>query len=363
MHILLFAILFCPLTAIQTEDVSDFIKQLDSADSGVRFNAARELTWMGAKAEPATARLLELLGDNEAPFENAIQYFGPRVNDAASGALAEIGEPAVAGLIETLKSEDITIRMKAADTLGKIGPPAARSFPMLRDLILNDPDQWVRFRGIDAIAHLGEDPEIVVPLLDQMKDDEFHSIRSAVLNSLHNADPNGTLAIPILQRELSNADPDLMANAVRGLGLYGAKSHVATEDLIKLLSTDKLRVDSYADVGYHVPVKFDVVAALGKIGPSAKNAIHALIAMAGDESEPARLTQILSAIVRIAPSENAGQQAFALLTTQLEKKSEDAATAIGEVGSDDAITLLTNALEGESSPAVLAFQTSVITAL
>ena len=60
---------------------------------------------------------LELLGGNEAPFENAIQYFGPRVNDAASGALAEIGEPAVAGLIETLKSEDITIRMKAADTL------------------------------------------------------------------------------------------------------------------------------------------------------------------------------------------------------------------------------------------------------
>ncbi len=180
MHILLFAILFCPLTALQAEDVSGLVKQLDSTDSRVRFDAARELTWTGAKAEPATTRLLELLGDDDAPFEHAVQYFGPRVNDAASGALAEIGEPAVAGLIEALQSEDRMTRMKAAETLGKIGPPAARSFPMLiKFLSESEPDADATFEHrmdfydrqlaiIKALAEIGAPASPTLPELRRL---------------------------------------------------------------------------------------------------------------------------------------------------------------------------------------------------
>jgi hypothetical protein len=127
--------------ASTAEELSTALKMLESTRSEVRFDAVRKLKKLGPRAEPAIAALKSALGDDGAPFENAIQFFGPRVRNVASDALIRIGEPAIPALVEALSDENEWIRSIAASTLGQLGPTAKRSFSSLQ-LQLDEPNQW-----------------------------------------------------------------------------------------------------------------------------------------------------------------------------------------------------------------------------
>ena len=362
MRILLLGI-FCLIpSASQAEEVDELIKLLDSKDPRVRFDAARSLHWMGPKAEPATNKLLSMLGDFEAPFEYpAIQYFGPRVNDAAAEALVQIGKPALPGVIAALQCDDKYERSKVIETLGDFGPLAIEAFPHLQQIVLNDPDKWVRCDAASSISKLGEKPEIVVPFLDQLTDEDKEIFRGIVLSCLHDADPAGKLAIPILIEELKNPDPDVLSHAIISLGEFGEKAYAATDELIPLLSSDKMRWDSAGCLGFQVPVSGDVLETLAKIGPRANRAVPVLIRMTRKQQEPD--TRILSTLLQIFSSDELRQSTFNSLRERLTQNDSEAARAFGDFGSDEAITSLIVALNNEYDPDSRDFLESVVNAL
>ena len=78
--------------------------------------------------------------------------------------LGATGRDAVPALIDLLKSEDVDVRLTAADCLGKIGPNAKAAIPFLLQS-LDDTDRIVR---LDATFNLGEihmQPDMAVPVL------------------------------------------------------------------------------------------------------------------------------------------------------------------------------------------------------
>jgi HEAT repeat protein len=363
MRILLLGILLSLPAGLHAGEVDELIKLLDSKDSRVRFDATRSLKWMGPKAEPATDKLLLLLGDIEAPFEfPAIQYFGPRVKDAAAGALVQIGKPALPGLIAALHNQDESVRRKVIETLGDYGPIAIEAFPHLKKLLLTEKVQWVRWDAVAAISKLGEKPEIVIPFLNQLTDEEDKEIfRGIVLSCLHDADPSGKLAIPILIEELKNPDPDVLSHAIISLGEFGEKAYVATDELITLLSSDKMRWDSAYDFGFEVPVSGDALKTLAKIGPRANRAVPVLIRMTKNQKVPN--IRILTTLVRISPSDDLKQIMFDSLRERLKHNDPEAAKAFGEIGSDDAITELIEVLTTDFDPNTNKFQCGATNAL
>ena len=65
----------------------------------------------------------------------------------SSQALVRIGKPAVPALIDLLRDEDHTTRLRAVNTLAQLGSSAEAAAPMLRHLRLLDPKDYIRDRA------------------------------------------------------------------------------------------------------------------------------------------------------------------------------------------------------------------------
>ncbi len=106
---------------------------------------------------------------------------------------------AVPGLLRALNSDDVYVRIVAAEALGKIGRPEA-----LRRLFetLNDPRADVRRRVIRALERIGTEPRAnvaaqVVPGLAHGLDDADAAVRWAAEMALHH------LGIPAARKALA----------------------------------------------------------------------------------------------------------------------------------------------------------------
>jgi hypothetical protein len=86
--------------------------------------------------------------------------------DAAEQALGLIGGSAVAELAAATKSPLRDRRLKAAETLGRIGPAAAPAVAELTRL-LDDPDEQVRKAAIRTLGQIGPAAKDAVPALVQ----------------------------------------------------------------------------------------------------------------------------------------------------------------------------------------------------
>ncbi|QDT99265.1 HEAT repeat domain-containing protein [Gimesia aquarii] len=366
LYYLLFSICpLIPITEVAADDVADLVTLLKSDQPKVRYDAARSLNKFGAKAKPAIKPLIAALKDDGAPTEFGIQILGPRVRDAASDALVRIGRPAVPALIEALSHKNNTTREMAAKTLGELGPLAKNSISTLTKT-LDDPEDEVRCSAIGAIVRVGAEPKVVVPLLEQIfrssQNNDF--IRVWVLEALHDADPQGTMVIPILVEGLKDSNGDVMSAAARTLEIFGAKGGLAANELNKALATTKVRWDIVADVGFTVPVRIDVVRALAAIGPDAAVAEPSLIRlMEHDKNETIRIWSA-AALVRITPDKPAAKQGMTLLLQTLEDGYQDmAAEALGAIGNETAITALIDALQTPDMSKYGTFRVTVASAL
>src|SRR5262249_12299808 len=70
--------------------------------------------------------------------------------------LAQIGQPAVAGLLETLGDDDLDLRNRILLALGKIGPAAHEAVPLLLEL-LTDEHLDLRESALQALERI--DPQ------------------------------------------------------------------------------------------------------------------------------------------------------------------------------------------------------------
>lgn len=346
----LFSILYVfSTTEIVADDVADLAALLKSNQPKVRYDAARSLKKIGVKAEPAIKPLIAALKDGGAPTEFNIQYMGPLVRDAASDALVRIGRPAVPPLIEALNHKNPSTRAMAAMTLGKLGPRAKNSFAALTKK-LDDPENWVRSNVVCAMGRVGAEPKVVVPIFEKKfrSSQKNDSIRCEILVALHDADPEGTMVIPILMEGLKDSDGDVMYAAARTLGEFGAKARLAVGELNQALSTIKVRWKMVADMGFTVPVRIDIVRALLAIGSDSAVAEPSLIRlMEQDKNELVRIWSA-AALVRINPEKPFAKRGMVLLLQTLkdeEGHQGEAAEALGIIGSEAAITALIDALE------------------
>jgi HEAT repeat protein len=85
-----------------------------------RHDAARELTALGAAAEPAVPDLLTALRDEDLALR-----------PLAAEALAAVGEPAVRPIVEALLEPDPDYRRALLLVLGRLGPAAAVARPVI----------------------------------------------------------------------------------------------------------------------------------------------------------------------------------------------------------------------------------------
>jgi HEAT repeat protein len=98
-------------------------------------------------------------------------------------ALVVIGQDAVNPLIKELESTDPFVRLSAAETLGRIGPPAEASVPSLVPR-LEDHHPLVREEAVVALARIQSRPDVVIPALEKALQDEDDMVRSEAEKAL-----------------------------------------------------------------------------------------------------------------------------------------------------------------------------------
>src|SRR5262245_20690030 len=132
-------------------------------------------------------------------------------------ALGKVGAVALPILLDTLKSEEIGERTRAAEALGKIGAAAASAIPDL-GAALNDADMDVCARAAEALGRIG--PASVPTLIEALKDADTFAIRW-ITKVIGEIGVEATTAIPALTELGFHTDPTvryLAAESLRKIG-------------------------------------------------------------------------------------------------------------------------------------------------
>ena len=107
------------------------------------------------RTEPVRSYQLEDFDNNGIDVTELIQGLGnEQIWLENSRALVKIGKPAVPALIGALRDEDHRVRFRAINTLGELGGIAEAATPMLRQLRVSDPKDYVRNRADSVLKRI-----------------------------------------------------------------------------------------------------------------------------------------------------------------------------------------------------------------
>jgi len=218
----------------------------------------------------------------------------------AGEALANIGEPAVPGLIKALKTKHAEGRAAAARALGLLGPRAKAALPELIKLI-NDTSPLVR--RASALSLVKIDPKssnVIEGLSKALSDNELIVCHGAAL-ALKQAGASAEKAVPALEKALANERKEIRRVAALALGSIG-KSAIPV--LTKAIFSKDPLVRKYA------------ARAIGNIGREAEGkGVDALIKALSDSEAEVRREAVWS-LALIVPEAKKAQSA---LTTVKDK--------------------------------------------
>jgi HEAT repeat protein len=151
----------------------------------LRAEAAEALGRIGPAARAAVPALIDALKDPEEPE----RHRDPEPSD----------RPAP---VERAPAR--TVRDRAAEALGKIGPAAKDAVPAL-SRALNDPDKAVGTRAAEALGRIGPAAKAAVPaLLTAFKDDKRRAVGDRAAEALGRMGPAAKTAVPVLSRALND---------------------------------------------------------------------------------------------------------------------------------------------------------------
>lgn len=209
----------------------------------------------------AVADLIQALADPE-----------PTVRKAAAEALGAIGpEAAVAdeALAARLDDSSPEVVLAAVRALGAIGD-AAESGPEVAKL-LSRPEAEMRGAAIDALVEFQEQREKNTAVFIQALDDPEWTVRRSAAVALGRIGAPARAAMPKLFGLLSNeVDREAARSAIRQIDDVGPE---AVEALVQALEAEDRTV------------RFFAVYYLGKLGPSAAEALPALRKLDGEDSQ------------------------------------------------------------------------------
>ncbi|WP_435005072.1 HEAT repeat domain-containing protein [Tundrisphaera lichenicola] len=266
---------------------------LASPNEGIARHAAFLLGKSGLEAAP---RLLE-----------ALRSEGSRV-EPISGALAQIGRPAIELLSRSIEAPESRVRQGAALALGQIRPLAPGLAKRLT-VGLSDPDPEVRAAFLTAIGHLGTRATESVPavralledkspgnraraievlfqaapkddrLLDDLMarlDDPDAKVRTRAIGALRALGPMGRKALGPIIGQLGVADPEVRLAAAQFVESHGQAAVEATPALAALLSDPSPKIRTIA------------AQSLGRFGKSAQPAFDPLVSLMNDDQVEVR---------------------------------------------------------------------------
>jgi HEAT repeat protein len=150
----LIGIVLC-VTAAQSSDVGDLVKQLRSDENEVRRAAAKALEEGGAESKAAVPALINALKDRDT--------FVRRFSAQALGAIGPDAHGAIPALTMTLNDSRKEVQEAAIRALGKLGPTGIEMLvALVRD---GSRDTTVRRQAIDSLGGLGSAGRSAVPVL------------------------------------------------------------------------------------------------------------------------------------------------------------------------------------------------------
>lgn len=237
------------------------------------------LAQMGSAAVSAVPALLEMIRTS------------PRERGALSAAVVAIAERASSEVLplfqDALRDPVGEVRRCAIVALGAMGPAeAAAAAPALHSL-LDDSDRHTRVFAAGALWKL-EKCAGVIPLLIASLEHSGEHVAEAATNYLGEIGPEARAAIPHLETTVKNGTSERRIGAARALWKITRESDPLVPIFIEALSHK------------HWLVRFSAVSALAEIGPAAKEAIPALLALRKDE-DPSVRHFVLRTIAQIEP--------------------------------------------------------------
>lgn len=227
---------------------------VESPDSSMRVMAVRALNGYDPIHIPEAVSILRRAMEDE---NAVVRAFALRIvglsHDQSTGE-PRPNESLVVSVGERLRDDDVLVRRRAAEVLGKFRRSALPALPALTQALRDSIGDVVE-RAAVALGHLGPDAAPAVPAL-----------------------------IDALQV------PEAQANAADALGRIGPAAAPAVPALMQALQVLDVRA-----------VRENAAEALGRIGPAAAAAVDALRALARDDSSPmvqSAATRALSRILR-----------------------------------------------------------------
>ncbi len=320
-------VLWWTMQTVLTENhaAKSAIRGMGSWNASERVGAIEDLEIAGlGNGKIAIPPLIVALGDKDARVRAAAATaLGPIGSDTfSSGSDQESVRAAIMALLGSLKDPEPSVRSAAANALmnlpvaGKapvVDPRAVMAILVER---LGDPDPQTRLAAIQIMAALGpwaegDPPKELIAALD----DQTVYIRSMAVVALGSFPRNLDSIIPSLLRMMGGDDEGAVraacANTLDRISVPTNFTAAVVPELIVALGPPDRRTRAMA------------CSMLGKLGPEARAAIPALVAMAreerGEALRPDRSnwsadTLAIEALGRIAPKTDSAGQVVAVLS-------------------------------------------------
>ena len=194
--------------AAQQATVDFWLPQLDNGDDEARREAARAIVALGPKA---VCRTLDHISKD--PGEGQPFRFVP----GAVRALANVGEEAVPGLCEGLRSPEPRVRAVAVEVLQQMGAAGRGACDSLL-ATLDDQNRWVRYCTIDTFGYLGADGEPASQRLAEFVSSPDLFARRHAIEALGRIGPAAHAAVRALEKAAAE-DPDVTLRSSASLAL------------------------------------------------------------------------------------------------------------------------------------------------
>jgi HEAT repeat protein len=242
------------------------------------YNVANTLGTIGAPSVPALAELLANKDTEQRLLYPVIQ------------ALGRVGPEGAEPLIKAIDHENVAIRAQVVINIGQMGPGAKAAVPKLAELAKGG-DANLRNNAINALVQLGPDGRAAAPaLVDNLKDPNQYVVTLS-LQALRNMQPDAKTVMPALEEQLKSTNPYLRAMTADAMVALDRENKAAMPVLIELLE-DKQWLATAAQ-------------SLGRMGPSAKEAVPAMAKVLKAPPNPFARAQIVYALGQIGPDAKA----------------------------------------------------------
>jgi HEAT repeat protein len=237
---------------------SAVVKALGDKSADVRRKAAYALM----RIDPDPAEVID-------PLAIALGDGNDDVRNAAAKALAKLGEPAATALLKLFKTnDDPKVRILVVKTLGDIGPAAKAAIPQLKAFLL-DPTKGATQTAAEALAGIGEPAiaalmegakgenaetrsfavqalkKIGVPAVPHLIDllgAKHTDVRRAVAAQLGFMDVQDKSIVIALGFSLKDADQQVRLNSLNSLRKLGSGAKLAEKYVIEVLTDSDAQV-------------------------------------------------------------------------------------------------------------------------